>query len=116
MRPAWAAFGSALAACLIFPVTEAGAAVLGLVAVALLPVLGYRDGTWRALRWTLIVPAAALAADVVTFTPLSLQPGVEPVIFTYAAVFYGPVWAGLVLSGVGVRRRSASGSAPAGTT
>lgn len=118
MRLAWPAFGLALAGCLVFPVAYAAAAVLGLIAIALLPVLGYRDGTWRALRWALTVPAAAVVADVITFTPLSLQPETEPALFTYAAVFNGPVWALLVLTGVGARRlgrrRHAAPSAPAG--
>ena len=119
MRLAWLAFGVALAGCLVFPVTNAGAAVLGLVGIALLPVLGYRDGTWRALRWALTVPAAAVVADAITFTPLSLQPETEPALFAYAAVFYGPGWALLVLTGVGARRLGRRGqaapSAPAGT-
>jgi hypothetical protein len=104
MRPAWLAFGVALVGFVVFPVTEAGAAAAGLIAVALLPLLGYRDGTWSALRWALIVPAAAVVADVLTFTPLSLQPDTDPVIWTYVTFFYLPLWALLVAAGIGARR------------
>ena len=104
MRSAWVAFGFAVAAFVVFPASDAAAAVAGLVAVALLPVLGHRDGTWSALRFALIVPAAAVVADVVTFTPFSLQPETDAAIFSYAAVYYLPVWALLVCMGIGARR------------
>ena len=104
MRLACLVFGVALAGMVVFPVTDAGAAVAGLIAVALLPVLGYRDGTWRGLRWALIVPAAAVVADVITFTQLSLQPETDAAIYTYAAVIYLPAWALLVSAGIGARR------------
>jgi hypothetical protein len=74
MRLAWVAFGLAVVALVVFPVSEAGTAIVGLIVVAMLPVLGYRDGTVSGMRYALIVPAAAVVADVVTFTPLSLQP------------------------------------------
>jgi hypothetical protein len=118
MRLAWLAFGVALAGFVVFPGTEAGAAAAGLIAVALLVLLGYRDGTWSGLRWTLIVPAAAVVADVLTFTPLSLHPETEPPIWTYLAGFYFPAWVLLVAGGIGARRlqrrRRPSSSTPTG--
>ena len=75
-----------------------------LIAVALLPLLGYRDGTWRGLRWALIVPVAAVVADVITFTPVSLQPETDATLYTYAALYYLPAWALLVVAGIGARR------------
>jgi hypothetical protein len=104
MPLAWLVFGVALVGFVIFPVTEAGAAAAGLIAVALLPLLGYRDGTWSGLRWTLVVPGAAVVADLLTFTPLSLQPETDPAIWTYIAFFYLPAWALLVAAGIGARR------------
>jgi hypothetical protein len=50
MRLGCLAFGVALVAFVAFPVTDAGAAVAGVTAVALLRLVGYRDGTWRGLR------------------------------------------------------------------
>jgi hypothetical protein len=118
MRLAWLVFGVELAAFVVFPVTEAGAAAAGLIAIALLPLLGYRDGTWSGLRWALIVPAAAVVTDVLTFTPLSLQPETDPVIWTYVAFFYLPAWALLVAAGIGAQRlqqrRRPSSSTPRG--
>jgi hypothetical protein len=104
MRLAWVVFGLALAAFAVFPVSDVGAAVAGLVAVALLPVLGYRDGTMGGMRFALIVPAAAVVADVITFTPLSLQPETDVAIYTYVTVFYLPAWALLVWAGIGASR------------
>jgi hypothetical protein len=104
MRLAWVAWLLVSAGCVLFPGTELGGAVVAAAGVALLPVLGYRDGTWRALKYALIVPAAALAADVVTFTPWSFQPDTDAVIFTGAALYYVPVWALLVAAGIGARR------------
>jgi hypothetical protein len=104
VRTAWLVFGVALAGYMVFPVSEPGAAVAGLIAVALLPVLGYRDGTGRALWWPLLVPAAAFVADVLIFTPLTLQPDIEPTIFTVIALSSLPVWALLVAAGIGARR------------
>lgn len=104
MRLPWLVFGVALAGFVVFPATEAGAAAAGAIAVALLPVLGYRDGTWGGLRFVLIVPAAAVVADVLTFTPLTLQPEIEPAIWTYVAGFYLPAWALLVAAGIAGRR------------
>lgn len=104
MRLAWLVFGVALAGFVVFPVTEAGAAAAGLIAIVLLPLLGYRDGTWRGFRWALVVPGAAVVADVLTFTPLSLQPETDPAIWTYVACFYLPAWALLVAAGIGARR------------
>jgi hypothetical protein len=115
MRLACLVFGLVLAGFVLFPVTDAAAAVAGLVAIALLPLLGYRDGTWRGLRWALIVPVAAVVADVITFTPLSLQPDTDATIYTYAALYYLPAWALLVVAGIGVRclqRRRRSSSTP----
>jgi hypothetical protein len=103
MRVAWVAFGSALVALVVFPVSEVAAAVLGLIVVGMLPVLGYRDGTFRGMRYALLVPAAAVAADVITFTPLSLQPETDAAIYTYAGVVYLPAWALLVGAGIGAR-------------
>jgi hypothetical protein len=119
MRMAWLVFCVALVGFVVFPVTEAGGAAAGLIAVALLPLLGYRDGTWSGLlRWALIVPAAAVVADVLTFTPLSLQPETDPAIWTYVAFFYLPAWALLVAAGIGARRlqrrRRPSSSTPKG--
>jgi hypothetical protein len=117
MRLAWLVFGVALVGFVVFPVTEAGAAAAGMVTVALLPLLGYRDGTWRGLRWALVVPVAAVVADVLTFTPLSLQPETDPAIFTYVAVFYLPAWAVLVAAGIGARRlRRRGGPSTSGPT
>ena len=107
MRIAALAFGLQLAALVVFPVSGTVAAVLGLASVGLLPVLGYRDGSWHALRWALLVPAAALAADVVTFTPVSLQPETDATIYTLIALYYLPAWAVLVLAGAGARRLKA---------
>jgi hypothetical protein len=116
MRLACVAFGVALAGFVIFPVTDAGAAVAGLIAVGLLVLLGYRDGTWRGLRWALIMPVAALVADVITFTPLSLQPETDVAIYTFIALYYLPAWALLVAVGIGARRlqrrRRSSSSTP----
>jgi len=107
MRTAAVAFGLLLAGMVVLPVTEAVAAVLALAGVCLLPVLGYRDGSWGALRWALLVPVAAFAADVVTFTPLSLQPESDATIYTTIALYYLPAWALLVLAGAGARRLKA---------
>jgi hypothetical protein len=118
VRLAWLVFGVALVGFVVFPVTEAGAAAAGLIAVALLPLLGYRDGTRSGLRWALVVPGAAVVADVLTFTPLSLQPETDPAIWTYVAFFYLPAWALLVAAGIGARRlqrrRRPSSSTPTG--
>lgn len=124
MRLAWLLFGVALAGFFVLPATEAGAAVAGLIAVVLLVLLvllGYRDGTWRGLRWALLLPAAAVAADVITFTPLSLQPDTEADIYSFIALYYVPLWLLLVTVGIGARwlqRRPGlsgrSGASPSG--
>ena len=115
MRLSALTFGLAFAALLVFTGAEAVAAVAGLAAVALLAVLGYRDGSWRALRFAALIPAAAIVADVVTFTPLTLQTGPEATLYTYAAVLYLPAWALLVLLGLAVRRiTDRRGPTPAG--
>jgi hypothetical protein len=104
MRLAWMAWALVFAGCVLFPGTELGGTVVGAAGFVLLPVLGYRDRTWRAVRYALIVPAAAVAADVVTFTPWSLQPETDAIIYTGVALYYLPVWGLLVLAGVGARR------------
>lgn len=104
MRIAWLVFGVALAGFMVFPVSDTAAAVAGLIAVALLPVLGYRDGTAFGLRWTLIVPAAAFVADALLFMPLTLQHDHDATIFTPIALYYLPAWALLVAAGIGARR------------
>jgi hypothetical protein len=104
MRIACSAFGVALAGLLVFTASDAAAAAAGIVAAALLVLLGYRDGNWRAFRWALLVPAAAIAADAITFTPLSPQTGPESNLYTYAAFFYLPLWVFLVAVGIGARR------------
>jgi hypothetical protein len=110
MRLPGSAFGVALAGFLVFGASDAAAAGAGLVVSVLLVLLGYRNATLRALRWALLVPAAAFVADVITFTPLSPQTGPEANLYTYAAVLYLPLWAFLVAAGVVAargRRRSA---------
>jgi hypothetical protein len=104
MRLTWLAWGLFLVGMVIFPVSDIGAALITLLGFALLPVLGYRDGSWKGLRWALIVPAAALAADVITFTPLSLQPETDALLYTYVAVYYLPAWLLIVGVGIGARR------------
>jgi hypothetical protein len=104
MRMACVVFAVALAGFVVFPVSEPAAAIAGLIVVALLPLLGYRGGTGRALWWALIVPAAAFVADVLIFTPLTLQPDLDPDIFTVIALSWLPVWALLVAAGIGARR------------
>jgi hypothetical protein len=106
MRLAWLAWGLVLVGLVIFPVTEVGAAVVALPGVALLPVLGYRDGSWQGLRWALIVPGAALVADAITFTPLSLQPDSDATMYTYVSLFYLPLWLLLAGAGIAARRRA----------
>jgi hypothetical protein len=104
MRLAWTAWALVFAGFVLFPSTELGGAVLAVAGFALLPVLGYREGTWRATARAVIVPAAAVAADVVTFTPLSLQPETDAVIYTPVAFYYLPLWLLLVTAGIGARR------------
>ena len=104
MRLAALVFGVALAAFMVFPVSEPAAAVAGLITVALLPILGYRDGTASGLWGALIVPVAALAADVLLFTPLTLQPETDATLFTPIAAWWLPAWALLVAAGIGARR------------
>ena len=103
MRLAWLLFAAALGGLWVWPVSDALAAVAGLAILVLLPLLGYREGTWRALRWALVVPAAAVVADGLVFTPLTLQPDTDAALFTYAAVLYLPVWLLLVAGGVVAR-------------
>jgi hypothetical protein len=84
----------------LFPAVEM-AGILGvLAALVALPVLGYRDCGWRGLRWSALVPVAALAADVVTFTPWSLQPESDAVIYTPIALYYLPAWVLLTAAGI----------------
>ena len=64
MRLASVVLCIALAAFVVFPVSDYAAAVAGLIAVALLPVLGYRDGRWHGLVWALLVAAGVLARRV----------------------------------------------------
>jgi hypothetical protein len=104
MRLAWTAWFLAFAGCVLYPADDLVGVVVFAVGVAALPVVGYRDGTWHALRYALIVPAAALAADIVTFTPWSLQPETDAVIFTGVVLFYLPLWVVFVVAGVGARR------------
>lgn len=104
MRLTWMAWALVFAGCVLFPGTYLAGALLAAAGLALLPVLGYRDGTWRGLKYALVVPAAALAADVVTFTPWSFQPETDAVIFTGAAVYYLPVCVLFVAAGIGARR------------
>ena len=47
MRLACLVFGVALTGLLVLPVSDAGAVLAGLIVVALLPLLGYRDGARR---------------------------------------------------------------------
>ena len=104
MRIAWFVFGAALVAFMVYPVSDAAAALAGLFAVALLPVLGYRVATAYAVAGALIVPAAAFVSDVLLFTPLTLQPDLDATLFTPAAVWFLPAWALLVVVGIGARR------------
>ena len=110
MRWGAAAIVVCVAGLFLWPTEELASLVLIAVAAALLPVAGYRDGTWGALRWSLTLPAAALIVDVTTFTPLTLQPDMDATIFTPIASFWLPVWAVLVAVGVAARRRP--GGAP----
>jgi hypothetical protein len=112
MRLAASAFGAALAGLLVLAASDVAAAAAGSATAALLVLLGYRDGSRRALRWALLVPAAAIVADALTFTPLSPQTGPEANLYTYGAFFYLPVWAVLVAVGIGVRRTVARGAHP----
>jgi hypothetical protein len=107
MRLAILAFGVALAGFLLVTETELGGTVAGLTAAAMLIALGYGDGTWRALRFAALIPAAAIVADVMMLAGLSLQTGPEAHVYTYAALFFLPAWVLLVLVGVGARRLSA---------
>jgi hypothetical protein len=50
--------------------------------------------------------AAAVAADVVTFTPVSLQPESDATIYTPISVWYLPAWLLLVGAGIGCRRHT----------
>jgi hypothetical protein len=93
-------FAVIVAGFVLFPVTDAAGAVSVIVAVGALPVLGYRDGALRGLRWSGLVPAAALTADLVTFTPWSLQPDADVILHTPITLYYLPAWA--VLAGAGV--------------
>jgi hypothetical protein len=104
MRLPACAFAAALAGFLLFSESDAVAAAAGIVTACLLVLLGLREARWGALRWALLVPAAAIVADVITFTPLSPQTGPESNLYTYAAIVYLPVWAALVAVGVAVRR------------
>jgi hypothetical protein len=104
VRLAWLVFGVALAGFMVFPVSDITAAIAGLMTVGLLPVLGYRDGTAAGLRWALIVPAAAFVADVLLFTPLTLQPDLDPTSSTPIALAWLPAWALLVAAGIVARR------------
>jgi hypothetical protein len=106
MRTACVVFGVALAGFVVFPVSEPAAAIAGLIVVALLPLLGYRDPTARALWWALIVPAAAFVADVLIFTPLTLQPDLDATIFSVIALYWLPLWALLLAAGIALRRVS----------
>jgi hypothetical protein len=74
--------------------------VAGIATAILLVALGYCDGHWRALRWSFLVPAAALAADLITFAPVSPQTGPDANLYSYAALFYLPVYAALILLGI----------------
>ena len=104
MRPGVVVFMVMLVGLIVWPAAElAGWIAIG-VAVALLPAAGFSEGTWRALRWTFAIPAAALVADVVIFTPFTLQPDLDPTIFTPIALYYLPAWALLVAAGIGARR------------
>ena len=60
-----------------------------------------------------LVPAAALTADVVTFTPLSLQPDTDVVLYTPVALSFLPAWAVLAGAGVLAGRVRAATAAPA---
>ncbi len=98
-------------------VSEVGFVLAGLVMASLLAVLGFESGSWRALRWALIVPVAALAVDILTFSPLSLQRGPEANVYTPVALYMLPAWllpvvAGALARGV-VERLSARSSASA---
>jgi hypothetical protein len=104
MRLAWLVFGLALACFMVFPVSKAAAAVAGVIALLLLPVLGYRDGTALGLRWALIVPAAAFVSDVLIFTPLTLQPDLDATISTFIALVFLPALVALVAAGIRARR------------
>jgi len=106
------AFGAALGGLLVVPISDAAAAAAGLAVAVLLVVLGYREARWRALRWVVIVPAAAITADVITFTPLSLQTGPEADIYSYGALFYVPLYALLIGLGVAGARVSWSARHP----
>jgi hypothetical protein len=59
---------------------------------------------WAAGALAFMVPAAAVGADVVTFTPLSLQPETDALLYTPLAVIYLPLWVLLVAAGIGARR------------
>ena len=89
---------------IVWPAAElAGWIAIG-AAISMLPATGFSDGTWRGLRWTFAIPVAALVADVLTFTPFSLQPDVDATIYTPIALYYLPAWALLVAAGIGARR------------
>jgi hypothetical protein len=104
MRLPACAFAAALAGFLLLTESDAAAAAAGVVTAGLLVLLGQREARWRGLRWALLVPAAAIVADVIAFTPLSLQTGPESNLYTYAAFVYLPLWAALVAVGIAVRR------------
>jgi hypothetical protein len=93
-----------LAGFVLFPAVDVAGIAVVLVAVCALPVLAYRDGGWRGLRWSGLVPLAAFAADVMTFTPWSFQPSSDPTIYTPIAIYYLPVWVLLTAPGIASRR------------
>ena len=104
MRLATLTFGVALAGLLVFPASDALAAAAGLAVAALLGVLGLREGSWRALRWVCVVPAAAIVADVITFSPMSPQAGPEANVYSVVVLFYLPLYALLIVLGVAIKR------------
>jgi hypothetical protein len=104
MRLGLLAFALIVIGFVLFPVADAAGAASVIVAVGALPLLGYRDGTLRGLRWSGLVPAAALTADVVSFTPWSLQPDTDVVLYTPIALYFLPAWAVLAGSGVVANR------------
>ena len=104
MRLGLVTFGVALAGLLVSTSSEASAAAAGLAVAALLTVLGFREGSWRALRWACVVPAAAVVAGVITFTPMSLQTEPEANLSGFVVLSYLPLYALLVGLGVATRR------------
>ena len=108
MRLGLLAFGVALAGLLVFTSSDELAAAAGLAVAALFAVLGYREGSWRALRWACVVPAAAVVADVIAFTPMSHQTGPDADLYSFIVLSYLPLYALLVGLGVATRRLSLS--------